>query len=162
MEILTVNVDILHRDPNTYQKYASNFKNGTTATPLRPEVRTCVVNLKINHWSQFYACRKRLLHNKFSNKYLSKYNSDSLDYKCQHMATILWTINASTTGRDLVCYVNRTIAIHWSMSQTGHNPHGYKPMNFQRHYHRTRSCLLCQLDNSNLLINVSNSLNSDL
>ena len=49
MEILTVNVDILHRDPNTYQKYASNFKNGTTGTPLRPEVRTCVVNLKINH-----------------------------------------------------------------------------------------------------------------
>ena len=29
-----------------------------------------------------------VLHNNFSNKYLSRCNSDSLDYQCQHMATI--------------------------------------------------------------------------
>ena len=27
----------------------------------------------------------------------------------------------NTTGRDLVCYVNRTLAINCSMSQTGHS-----------------------------------------
>ena len=31
--------------------------------------------------------------------YLSRYNSDSLDYECQHTATILWTINATNTER---------------------------------------------------------------
>ena len=29
-----------------------------------------------------------ILHNIFSNKHLSRYNSDSLDYQCQHTATI--------------------------------------------------------------------------
>ena len=64
------------------------------------------------------------------------------------------------TGHDLVCYVNCTIAIYWSMPQTGHNPHGFNPMNFQRYYNWAWSCLLCQLDNSNLLINVSNRTRS--
>ena len=59
-------------------------------------------------------CNMRLLHDNFSNTYLSRYNSDSLDYQCQHMATILWAINATTTGRDLVSYVDRTIAINRS------------------------------------------------
>ena len=66
-----------------------------------------------------------------------------------HTATIPWTINAATTRRDLVGYVNQTIAINWSMSQTGHDPHGYNPVNYQRHYHWAQSCELCQLDNSN-------------
>ena len=43
-----------------------------------------------------YECSKRLLHKNFSNMYLSRYNSDSLDYQCQHTATIPWTINATT------------------------------------------------------------------
>ncbi len=38
--------------------------------------------LNISVWS------KRLLHNTFSNTYLSRYSSDSLDYQCQHTATI--------------------------------------------------------------------------
>ena len=29
-----------------------------------------------------------------------------------HTATILWTIKATTTERDLVCYVNQPIAIY--------------------------------------------------
>ena len=111
-----------------------------------------------------------------------------------HMASILWTINATTTGRYLVCYVNRTVAIYWSMSQTvhdshdynpvnyqhhytggnlvcyinrtiaiywsmsqiGHDPHGFNPVNYQRQNNWPWSCLLCQPDNSDLLINVSN------
>ena len=37
------------------------------------------------------------------------------------MATIPWTINTTTTGHDLISYVNHTIAIYWSMSQIGHD-----------------------------------------
>ena len=48
------------------------------------------------------------------------------------------------------------------MTQTGRNPHGYNPMNYQRHYQWARSCLLCQLDSSHLLINVSNRTRSQL
>ena len=71
------------------------------------------------------------------------------------VATIPWTIKATNTGRNLVCYVNRTIAIYWSMSYTGHNPHCYNPVSYLGHYlHWAWSCLLCQADNSNLLINV--------
>ena len=29
-----------------------------------------------------------------------------------------------------------------SMSQTGHDPHSYNPVNYQRHYHWARSCWL--------------------
>ena len=46
------------------------------------------------------------------------------------------------------------------MTQTGRNPHGYNPMNYQRHYQWARSCLLCQLDSSHLFINVSNRTRS--
>ena len=42
-----------------------------------------------------------LLHNSFSNTYLSSYNSDSIDYQCQRKAKVLWSINATTTGRNL-------------------------------------------------------------
>ena len=49
-----------------------------------------------------------------------------------------------------------TLPIKWWMSQTGHDPHGNNPVNYYCHYHWARSCLLCQPDNSNLLINVSN------
>ena len=79
---------------------------------------------------------KRLLHNNFSNKYLSRYNSDS---QCQHTATIQWTINATTTGRDHVSCVNLTIVINWSMFQTEHDPHSYNLVNYQSHYHWARS-----------------------
>ena len=60
------------------------------------------------------------------------------------------------TGRDLVWYVNQTIAIYWWMSQTEHDPHGYNPVNYTTPLHWARSRLLCQPDNSDLLINVSN------
>ena len=33
------------------------------------------------------------------------------------------------------------------MSQTGHNPRGYNPVNYQHHYHWAQSHLLCQPDN---------------
>ena len=81
-----------------------------------------------------------------------------------HTATIPWTFNATTTGagRYLVCHVNLTIAIYWSMSQTGYDPLFYNPVNFQRHYHWALSRLLCQPDNSDLLINVSNRTQSQL
>ena len=46
------------------------------------------------------------------------------------------------------------------MSQTGHDPHGYNPMNYQRHYQWARSRLLCQPDNCDLSINVSNRTRS--
>ena len=77
-----------------------------------------------------------------------------------HMSTILWTIIATTTGCNLVCYVNWTIAIYWSMPQTGHDPHGYIPVNCHRHYHWVQSRLLCQLDNIHLFINASNRTRS--
>ena len=76
-------------------------------------------------------------------KYLSRYNSDNLEYQCQHgynlviinaksMGTILnlfiktgnhsaatlWTINATTTGLDLISY------------------------RYQGHYHWAQSCQL--------------------
>ena len=38
-------------------------------------------------------CCKRLLHNKFSNQYLSKYSSVSLSYQCLNLDTILLTID---------------------------------------------------------------------
>ena len=77
-----------------------------------------------------------------------------------HMSTILWTIIATTTGCNLVCYVNWTIAIYWSMPQTGHDPHGYIPVNCHLHYHWVQSRLLCQLDNIHLFINASNRTRS--
>ena len=81
-----------------------------------------------------------------------------------HTATIPWTFNATTTGagRYLVCHVNLTIAIYWSMSQTGYDPLFYNPVNFQHNYHWALSRLWCQPDNSDLLINVSNRIRSTL
>ena len=57
--------------------------------------------------------------------------------------TIPWTINATTTGGDLVsynlCQYNITLAINWSMPQTEHDPHGYKFVNYQHLYHWAQS-----------------------
>ena len=41
------------------------------------------------------------------------------------------------------------------MFQTGHDPHGFNPVNYQRHYNWARSCLLYQQDNNGLLINAN-------
>ena len=55
MEFLTINMDLLHRDPNTYQNYASNFSDRANSYAFKTRSQNlCVVNLKINHWSQFY------------------------------------------------------------------------------------------------------------
>ena len=52
-----------------------------------------------------------------------------------HMATIPWTINNTKLGAISLLSVSiRTLAINWSISQLGHNPHGYNPVNYQRHY----------------------------
>ena len=99
-----------------------------------------------------------------SNLYQSRYNLSAMNIKQDriHTATIPWTINATTTGCNLVYYVNQTIVIYWSMSQTGHDPLGYNPMNNQRHYHWVQSSLLCQQEKNDLSINVSNRTWSQL
>ena len=68
--------------------------------------------------------------------YQSRYNPSAVNIKQNiiHTATIQWTIQRHYTGRDLVCYVNQTIAIYWSMSQTEHDSQGHNPVNYQRHY----------------------------
>ena len=51
-----------------------------------------------------------------------------------HTATIPWTINATTWAWSRKISVSiRTLAINWSMSLTEHDPHGYNPVNYQRH-----------------------------
>jgi len=62
-------------------------------------------------------------------------------------ATIPWTIYSTTTGRDLVnnqCQYKHYHAFNWSMSQTGHDPHGYNPVNYQRQY--TGRNLVCHVN----------------
>ena len=60
-------------------------------------------------------CCKRLLHNSFSNTYLSRYNLDSLDYQCQHTATLLWTSTQLPLGAiSLTISLNMTLAINRS------------------------------------------------
>jgi len=46
----------------------------------------------------------------------------------------------------------QTLAIHWSMYQTGHDPHGYNPVTIQHHYTGRDIVYLCQYRNQ--LINV--------
>ena len=67
-----------------------------------------------------------LLHNSFSNKYLSRYSSDFLDYQCQHTTTIPWLINVSTRTRSTWLQSSDL-----SMSQLEHDPHSYNPVTYQ-------------------------------
>ena len=71
-----------------------------------------------------------------------------LSFNVNTRHTIPWPTNATTTGRDLklVCFYEgqlwmstETQALNRSMSQLGHNPHSYNPVNYQRHYHWARS-----------------------
>ena len=78
-----------------------------------------------------------LLHNSFSNKYLSRYSSDFLDYQCQHTATIPWLINVSTRTRS-----TRLQSRDLSMSQLEHDPHSYNPVVLINVSTRTRSTRL--------------------
>ena len=81
--------------------------------------------------------------------YQSRYSPSAVNIKQNiiHTATIQWTIQRHYTGRDLVWYVNQTIAIYWWMSQTEHDPHGYNPVNYTTPLHWARSRLLYQPDN---------------
>ena len=88
--------------------------------------------ISVSIWKLLYHCIylnllyvvNALLHNSFSNMYLSRYYLDSLDYQCQHTA-ITWTINATKNGRNLQL-------IHL---EQGHDPHSNNPVNYQRHFH---------------------------
>ena len=77
-----------------------------------------------------------------------------------HMASIPWTINATTTGHGLVYFVNRTIAIYSInvSNRTRSTRLQYHELSTPLHW--GRSCLLCRPDNSDLLINVSNRTRS--
>ena len=112
-------------------------------------------------------CCKRLLHNKFSNQYLSKYSSVSLSYQCLNPDTTLltidinWkplTINAKLkdmillaivvnmdTSNQLINVSNRTQSTRLQSCKLS------TPL-----YHWAQSWLLCQPDSSDLLINVIN------
>ncbi len=103
--------------------------------------RTC----KHKSTIQQFICSKRLLHNNFSNTYLSRYNSDSLNYQCQHRA-----YNSVNYQRHYhwvqFCSLSVsiwTLAINWSMSQSGHDPHSYNPVNYQGHFYFAWSCEIC-------------------
>ena len=111
---------------------------------------------KINYLGRFVV--NAVLLRVHPRMYQSRYNPSAVNIKQNiiHTATIQWTIQRHYTGRDLVWYVNQTIAIYWWMSQTEHDPHGYNPVNYTTPLHWARSRLLCQPDNSDLLINVSN------
>ena len=57
----------------------------------------------------------------FSNMYLSRYNSDSLEYQCQHKATIPVTIDPKSKGTILNLFFktgNHSDTISWSINTT--------------------------------------------
>ena len=98
------------------------------------------------------------------NQFLSRCSSVSLSYQCLNLDTIslamyinrkLVTINAKLTLLTLLVSIPKQ-AINWSMS------HSYNPVNYPRHYHWAGSRLLCQPDNSDLMINVSTRTQSQL
>ena len=90
------------------------------------DVNVIIDNVTIKIYRNMYVVNA-LLHKSFPNKYLSRYKSDSLDYQCQvrlqyriDRSQIKWcdpqpvkskqgttwiqSINATTTGFDLVSY----------------------------------------------------------
>ena len=92
------------------------------------------------NWKVTTACSKCCTLKVSPHVYHSRYNPSAMNLKQNtiHTASILWTINVTTTGHDLVCYQPHNSDLLINVSNRT------RSMNFQRHY--TGRDLICYVN----------------